>query len=339
MDSEVFRQKEIRFLRPDPRCHRAPFAKRPATASPLIAGSSRETAAGAHEQLPEADLPGKGGRPTRSTISSSSSIARATEGAARGCDSRQAPIESIGAPDTTMPCARCDIRKYCSDLTVWMACSHSTWPSTAANDQALGRHGPRPAGGSGRRRSPRTAIRGDVPGAVRLLTRRLVHDSLHRVLLSVRVQAARDGAGVSKLRPRWEGRASAATGARSPRRDRVRPEEREHRAATAVMGLRALGGGEQPTREEPRDERNRELQRQADQEHGRRDEDRNAAAVHDPLDMLLGDERHNADDGKTRAGGASRLGPNPARASPRARSRSTWGACARYSWNGPPEST
>ena len=67
-----------------------------------------------------------------------------------------------------------------------------------------------------------------------------------------------------------------------PRR-RTRLEPRPQRSRRP----RTLDGGEQPTREQPRDERDGELQRQPDEEHRRRDEDRHTAAVHDPLDVLL----------------------------------------------------
>ena len=60
------------------------------------------------------------------------------------------------------------------------------------------------------------------------------------------------------------------------------------------VGVR-LDRGEQPTRDDPGEEGEGNLERQTDQEHRRRDEHRHAFPVRDPLDVLLSDEGRDAD--------------------------------------------
>ena len=147
-------------------------------------------------------------------------------------------------------------------------------------------------------------------------------------------QGQRDGRRAGGPRPRPESRRrSRPASAESGRRDASRGS---NAARAAVVRRRRAHDGEQPARERPGDERDGNLQREPDEERGRRDEDRHAAAVDEPLEVLLERRTSRARRAGTPGPAARRAAvPSPASTSPASASRSsTCGACARYAWNG-----
>src|SRR5262249_34085876 len=100
--------------------------------------------------------------------------------------------------------------------------------------------------------------------------------------------------GVRSGRLKERRRAAGETRRRHDRADgrgrQRKQREDEARANAGVERGRRARDGEKPAREDPGGERDRDLQREPDEECGRREEERQLTAVDKPLDVLLDDE-------------------------------------------------